>query len=220
MIAIFDIDSLVYESCYKDYDDFDEVTEDFWGRYNDVVFHLERAYNDVTMILVGFCSYNYRKKLDPNYKANRKTEKPQFFDELVAHVQENAKVHKRKGIETDDLVAKYYKYYGKDDCVIVSIDKDYKQFECTIFNYRKREFQYVSRDEAVFNFYEQMVIGDSADNVNYCKGYGKAWVKKNLVGKNEYSQRRAVYSLFKKLYRSKGKEMYLKSFLLLKLDVF
>ncbi len=220
MVCIFDIDSLVYESCNKDLQDFEEVTEDFWGRYNDAVHHLEKRYKKVSMINVGFCKENYRKVVDSNYKAQRNTEKPPFFYELIEHIKETINVRNRRGIETDDLVVKYHKYYGKDKSIIVSIDKDYNQLECTIFNYRKRTFSKISKSESIFNFYEQMVIGDTADNVNYCKGYGNAWVKKNLVGKNEYALRRAVFSLFKKIYKSKGKEMYIKCLLLLKLDVF
>lgn len=219
MIGIFDIDSIVYEACYST-NDLEEAIESFWGRFNDAAFHIEKRYGTATIIPIGFCTNNYRKTLDPSYKANRTSPKPEFFNDLVTHIKEELQPISRKGIETDDLVAKYLKYYGKDDCVIISIDKDYLQFECTIFNYRKREFITVSKDEAIFNFMEQMVIGDTADNVNFCKGFGKAWVKKNLVGKNEYGQRRAVYSLFKRLYRSKGKEMYTKCYMLLKLDLF
>ena len=63
-----------------------------------------------------------------------------------------------------------------------------------------------------------MIVGDSADNVNYCKGYGEAWCRKNLiVGMSEYSLIKTVFSVFKTLYKSKAREMYIECYNLLKL---
>jgi hypothetical protein len=63
-----------------------------------------------------------------------------------------------------------------------------------------------------------MVMGDSADNVNYCRGYGKAWCKKNLlVGMSKYSLIKVVFSVFKTLYKSKAREKYIECYNLLKL---
>ncbi len=222
MKGIFDIDSLIYESCYGA-EEFDEASENFWSRYSDVEYHMERRYGEgnVDIIPVGFCTNNYRKKLDPNYKANRSgTPKPEFFAELIEHVKDNLKVQSRSGIESDDLVAKFLHYYGKDNCVIIAIDKDYMQFECTIFNYRKREFTNVSKDEALYNIYTQAVTGDRSDNVIVCKGYGVKWCENNLKGKNEFAMMRTVFALYSKLYKGKAREKLIKTFMLLKLNIF
>ena len=219
MIGIFDIDSLVYEACYSA-NDLEEAEESFWGRYNDVQFHMDKRYGKSIIIPVGFCINNYRKKLDLKYKAQRTSPKPEFFEELTEHIKDNLEVQIRSGIETDDLVAKFLDYYGKDNSVIISIDKDYRQFECTIFNYRKREFITIDRDQALYNLYEQMVVGDRADNVLVCKGYGEKWCEKNLRGKNEFSMMRTVFALYKKLYKSKAREKMIKTFMLLKLNIF
>ena len=219
MIGIFDIDSIVYEAVYSA-DDFEGVVERFWDRYNSIRYNVGLKYPKAEIILCGFCTKNYRKKIYPLYKANRPKEKPAFLQEIIEYVKKELPITTASLMETDDLVAKYLEYYGKDNSFIISIDKDYRQFECTIYNYRRDEWEQISKDEATFNLNEQMIIGDTADNVNFCKGFGKAWVKKNLVGKNEYAQRRAVYSVFKKLYKSKAKEMYVKSYMLLKLNLF
>ena len=219
MIAIFDIDSLIYEACYGA-EELEEAIDRFFNRYNNVIYEVSNRFDIKGVIPVGFCKENYRKKVDLSYKANRTSDKPKFFNELIDHIQENLNVQNRRGIETDDLVVKYHEYYGKDGSIIISIDKDYKQFEGTIYNYHKKVFITISKQEALYNFYEQMVIGDTADNVNYIKGVGKAWCEKNLSDKNEYSMRRAVYTLFKQRYRSKAKEMYIRCYLLLKLNVF
>tara|TARA_R110001592_G_scaffold96120_2_gene276279 strand:+ start:133 stop:801 length:669 start_codon:yes stop_codon:yes gene_type:complete len=222
MKGIFDIDSLVYEACYSA-EDFDEASESFWARYSDVEYHLERRYGEgnVDIIPVGFCTNNYRHKVDKNYKANRRgSDKPQYFAEIIEHIKDNLEVQSRSGMETDDLVAKFLHYYGKDNCVIISIDKDYAQFNCTIFNYRKRSFINVSKEEALYNIYAQAVTGDRADNVLVCKGYGEKWCEKNLRGKNEFAMMRTVFTLYSKLYKGKAREKMIKTFMLLKLNIF
>ena len=200
MIGIFDIDSIVYASCYNS-EDFDEVTESFWSKYNDIIYNMEVRYGSVKMVNVGFCTNNYRKKVDYNYKKNRTSEKPKHFEELIQYIKDSLHIEMRSGIETDDLVAKFLDYYGKDKSVIISIDKDYMQFEGTIFNYRKREFIKVDAEQALYNLYEQMVVGDRADNVLVCKGYGVKWCENNFKGKNKFGMMREVFGLYKKLYK-------------------
>ena len=219
MIGIFDIDSIVYASCYNS-EDFDEVTESFWSKYNDIIYNMEVRYGSVKMVNVGFCTNNYRKKVDSNYKKNRTSEKPKHFEELIQYIKDSLHIEMRSGIETDDLVAKFLDYYGKDKSVIISIDKDYNQFECTIYNYNKREFFEISKEESIYNLWEQMVIGDRSDNVLVCKGYGVKWCDKNLKGKNQFGMMRTVLELYKKLYKGKGREKLLRTYLLLKLNVF
>ena len=174
MIGLFDIDSLVYEACYSA-EDLEEAQESFWGRYNDVQFHMDNRYGKCTVIPIGFCTNNYRKKLDTSYKAQRTSPKPEFFEDLIIHIKENLNILTRSGIE------------------------DYRQFECTIFNYRKREFITIDKEQALYNLYEQMVVGDRADNVLVCKGFGEKWCEKNLYGKNEFAMLRTVFTLYKKL---------------------
>ena len=69
----------------------------------------------------------------------------------------------------DDIVAKYwYKLsneFGRDNVLIISIDKDYKQLPALIYNYhyKHRCIYDISEKQALYNFYEQMICGDSAD---------------------------------------------------------
>ena len=64
-----------------------------------------------------------------------------------------------------------------------------------------------------------MIMGDTADNVKYFKGYGKAKAHKILKGsKNEYSLVRRVYSLFLEHYKEEAKAKYKECEKLLKLD--
>ena len=133
------------------------------------------------------------------------------------------------GVETDDVVATLWAeevlVNGVDSVIIMSLDKDYKQFPCWFYdyNYKKRELIKISEQEAIENFYSQMIIGDTADNVNYCKGFGKAYTKKLFKDfKNEYSLVNRTYRLYKEIYGEEAKLMYneAKSLLTLKTDCY
>jgi hypothetical protein len=128
------------------------------------------------------------------------------------------------GVETDDMVARYWKQIsddiGRDEVMIVSIDKDYKQFPCLMYNYhyKHRQVLDISEEDALYNFYEQMIAGDTADNVNYFKGKGKRFAEKYYADcQNKFQYTRKLYELFKKEYKGKAKEKYAECYNLLKL---
>jgi hypothetical protein len=128
------------------------------------------------------------------------------------------------GIETDDMVARYWyelsNELGRDNVMIVSIDKDYKQFPCLMYNYhyKHKEVLDISEDEALYNFYEQMIIGDTADNVNYFKGKGKKFAEKYLADcDTKYQYTKKMYELFKQEYKGKARQKYAECYHLLKL---
>jgi hypothetical protein len=109
---------------------------------------------------------------------------------------------------------------GRDNVMIVSIDKDYKQFPCLIYNYhyKHKVIIDISEQEALYNFYEQMIAGDVADNVNYFRGKGKSFAKKYYLGcKTKYQYTRRLYELFQKEYKSKARQRYSECYSLLKL---
>ena len=104
--------------------------------------------------------------------------------------------------------------------MIVSIDKDYKQFPALIYNYhyKHKEVLDISEEEALYNFYEQMIIGDTADNVNYFKGKGKKYAEKYLADCNtKYQYTRKMLELFKEKYKGKARQKYAECYHLLKL---
>jgi 5'-3' exonuclease len=65
-----------------------------------------------------------------------------------------------------------------------------------------------------------MIIGDTADNVNYCKGYGKKYAEKLFADCNShYKYTKRVYDLFKKIHKGKAKQRYIECYNLLKLRI-
>ena len=63
-----------------------------------------------------------------------------------------------------------------------------------------------------------MIVGDTADNVNYFKGKGKKFAEnyfKDCKSKYQYTKR--LYELFKEQYKGKARQKYTECYNLLKL---
>tara|TARA_R110002126_G_scaffold100487_3_gene232013 strand:+ start:3778 stop:4491 length:714 start_codon:yes stop_codon:yes gene_type:complete len=234
MVLLVDADSLIFSSCYKKretpedspyHNDIDDVTAKFDQVFMKIINDLEELYSiDEVKVFSGSLG-NFRKIITTKYKAQRiHTPKPPLLNEMHKWVKENYDSIYGHGIETDDIVARYWfelsNEIGRDNVMIVSIDKDYKQFPCLMYNYHaKHKCVYdITKEEAMYNFYEQMIVGDSADNVNYCKGYGKKYAEKYLADcTSHYRYTKKTYNLFKEIHKGKAKQRYIECYNLLKL---
>ena len=225
MVALFDADSLVWASSYGVEEDIDLAIEKYNDSFTNIIYDLNEIYDISEVITFNNSKGNFRKILDTNYKANRKSSGiPSVLTELHDYVTETYNSVSKYSLETDDLVATYWNNIaeedGRDTVIIVSIDKDYKQLPALIYNYHyKHRCVYdIEPVEALYNFYEQMIIGDSIDNVNYCKGYGKKYAEKLLKDcTSHYQFTKKVYELFTIIYKSKAKLKYIQCYNLLKL---
>lgn len=234
MILLVDADSLIWSSCYRrnrqeGETQFFEDLDDAIAKFDEVLMSiyniLDDQYGVDAMEVFSGSKGNFRKLLDVNYKANRKaTDIPPLLGDLQEYVRETYNAISEYGLETDDVVAKTWRIYseevGRNQVMIVSIDKDYKQLPCLMYNYhaKHKEVYDISEREAMYNFYEQMIIGDTADNVNFCKGFGKRYAEKYLADcDSQYDFTKRVYRLFRQIYKGKAKQKYIQCYHLLKL---
>ena len=235
MKLIFDADSLIYASCFKRKEDRLDK-EDLFETDVDVAFkkfnttlqgYLDFLKEQVVINEMVFCNgskNNFRNQITSTYKANRTAKRPDILGALHNLVKFNYDSVWGDGVETDDVVATLWaeevKNNGVDSVIIMSIDKDYKQFPCWFYdyNYKKRELIKISESEALNNFYSQMIVGDSADNIKVCKGYGKAYALKLFKSsKSEFSLISQTYRLYKQVYGDEARAMFEQSKSLLKL---
>lgn len=116
---------------------------------------------------------NFRLQYNPQYKANRTAAKPIHLPAIREYlvVRWNAVV--TDGIEADDALG-IHQMSNDDDTIICSIDKDLKQIPGKHYNFVKGEYEEVSYLQGLKFFYEQMLIGDSVDNIFGVEGIGKA----------------------------------------------
>ena len=234
MILLIDADSLIFASCYKKrehpeddkyYTDIVDARNKFDQQYMKIVNDLEDKYEVDRVICFSGSKGNFRKLITKKYKANRNNiERPHLLNEMHTFVKEQYDSVYGYGIETDDIVARYWynlsNEVGRDNVMIVSIDKDYKQFPCLMYNYhyKHKEVLDISEDEALFNFYAQCITGDSADNVQYFKGKGIRFAEKYFVDCiTKYQYTRKLYELFKQEYKGKARQKYAECYHLLKL---
>jgi len=233
MIVLVDADSLIWSSCYKQkeypedeqYNSFENAKEKFNEVFMSIINTIEETYEIDKIITFSGARGNFRKQISKTYKANRiKREIPPTLNELQKYIKEEYSSISGYGVETDDVVSTYWKSltdtFGRDEVLIVSIDKDYKQLPCIIYDYhfKKQCYYNITEQEARNNFYTQMIVGDTADNVNFCKGYGLAYAKKAFKDcLSDYNYIRVVFSLFKKIYKGKARERFIECYLQLKL---
>jgi 5'-3' exonuclease len=234
MILLVDADSLIFASCYRKretpddelyYTNIEDSRAKFDEQFMSIVNHLEEKYPIDKILTFSGSKGNFRKLITPKYKANRKKQElPPLLDEMHQFVKDHYDSIWGYGIETDDMVARYWKQIsddiGRDEVMIVSIDKDYKQFPCLMYNYhyKHKEILDITEEEAMYNFYEQCIVGDTADNVNYFKGKGKKYAEKHFKDcTTKYQYTRKLYELFKQEYKGKARQKYTECYHLLKL---
>ena len=125
---------------------------------------------------------NFRKKILPTYKANRKGKrKPIGYSALTEWVKENYKTCQKPTLEADDcigILATMKRNRGK--CIVISGDKDMKSIPAFHYNFIKDEFFKVSETEADFWFYMQTLMGDTTDGYSGCPAIGKVTAERIL----------------------------------------
>lgn len=200
MIPLIDGDLIAYRvaaSCQKQ----GVVTEDFGiaeARANELLHNIVTTVGngqEWEIYLSG--GENYRKKINPEYKANRENvERPLYLEPLREWlvVERGAKV--TDGIEADDMLGIQQTRYNEQEipCIICSLDKDLRQVPGWHYSWeisgtsstgkkwtKEAERLLVSPREGLFNFYWQLVMGDKADNVLGYDGKMRAKVPQFLM---------------------------------------
>lgn len=175
------------------------------------------------------CPKSKRKILYPDYKVKRK---PNKWVSLCRKylLDANFAIHHPEW-EADDLVADRAGELGETECCIVSMDKDLKNIPGVHFNfYRPRAkadeygilteqemvgLAFVSSEDAYYNFWSQMLIGDSTDNIKGAKGIGKVRAAKILNESENFKL--SVQEAYQKAFGIEWEKEYQKNHFLLKL---
>lgn len=127
---------------------------------------------------------NFRKVLNPEYKANRKLlGKPIIYNELKTYIMNNFTYKINKNIEADDTIGLLYNKYRHDDTMIPFICSEDKDF-FTIKDHRIVSVKHKCVFEGNLGLnkniplYSQIISGDVADNYKGVYGYGNKRAKK------------------------------------------
>lgn len=113
----------------------------------------------------------FRKKIDPQYKANRaNTRKPLCFFELKDMLKEHYKCVSFSGLEADDVMGILATKPGGDTKIIVARDKDMKTIPGKLWD--GETFTVITEAGADYWHMYQTLVGDASDGYKGCPGIG------------------------------------------------
>lgn len=112
---------------------------------------------------------NFRYKVFPEYKANRlKSKRPKWEKEVRSYLEIEWNAELSQGCEADDMMG----VSANENTVICTIDKDLDQIPGLHYNFVKDWLYDVSPEKARYNFYYQLLVGDTADGIKGVPGIG------------------------------------------------
>jgi len=133
---------------------------------------------DMRLFLSGEPEHNFRKVIYPEYKANRKQERPKWLEDIKERMVLEMDAVVMDGCEADDGMS----MEQTGETVIASIDKDLLQIPGYHWNWVTEKYTYIEVPESMYNFYRHVLIGDSADNIKGCPKIGPVKAERILAG--------------------------------------
>ena len=139
----------------------------------------QKEFKTVDMLVVFSPKHNFRYRLMPDYKKNRKGKrKPLGMKSLKLYMEATFDCVTAKDMEADDLIG-ILCTFNKNN-IAVSGDKDFDTLPITWYNHIKNEIKTNTAEEAKYNHYVQALAGDSVDGYAGAKGIGIKTAKKLL----------------------------------------
>lgn len=130
----------------------------------------------------GLRTISKRKLVNPDYKANRGKETPKHWEFCKQHLINNWGAISCDGYEVDDYVnATRLALKG---AYLVAIDGDLlglETFEKDHYNWRTFKWISVTKEQASYKFWFDMIKGQPVDNIKGIKGIGEVGANKILV---------------------------------------
>lgn len=136
-----------------------------------------RTEADASIIfLSGETNYRDRVATLKPYKGNRISEKPIHYEAVYNYLLENHICIIADDMEADDCLG----IFQRENTICATIDKDLDMVEGQHYNWRKDELYYVHPEDAKYNFYIQLLMGDRVDNIDGIPGVGIKTAEKIL----------------------------------------
>lgn len=179
MKALVDADILVYRFGFASEGD---PAEFALARLSEFLDNLQAmdGIDEVWGYLTG--SNNFRNEIAKTapYKGNRVMAKPYHYQLLREYMERAWGFEVIDGMEADDAIGIEAYRNEPDETIIVSIDKDLNMIRGHHYNFVKEEKYFVTEEEAIRNFYLQILTGDKIDNIIGLDGIGPVKSKKLL----------------------------------------
>lgn len=213
--ALIDIETPVYRLCCSNetklilngVEKYTSNTDTIKHQIDKGIKSIKRTLQTDKVILFFGGKENFRKKVLPEYKANRAaTRKPAGLQEIREYLVDNYKTITHKLMEADDsigIIATSGDNIIKGEKIVVSIDKDMKQIPGLLLNPDKNTKPVrISIKEANRYFYRQILIGDATDNYKGCPKVGVVGALRTI--KNNISNESKMWELVVNEFIKKG----------------
>ena len=143
---------------------------------------------------------NFRRKLNPDYKANRsKSRLPIILRQVKQWIIDELGGVLWANLEADDVISILATDKAMDEeTIVVSIDKDFKSVPGIFFDYNKGEYHQPSEEEADNYHLIQAIAGDHTDGYSGVPGVGVVKAER-ILEKDGYTWETVV-----KAYEEKG----------------
>ena len=126
-----------------------------------------------TVICFSDRANNFRRKIFPDYKLNRKDgKKPLGYNHLETYLKEHYPAKTQPMLEADDVLGILATDGEFDRNIIISIDKDMLTIPCEYYNMDSEITEVIDEKTADHMFFFQTLTGDSVDNYKGCPGIG------------------------------------------------
>lgn len=157
--------------------------------------------DDIIVYLSGPTNFRLGLATIKPYKGNRdETHKPVHAAAIKAMIRREFDTVTSLDQEADDDIAiAHYAMWCKDpySTVIATIDKDLDMVPGLHFNFADDRQYYVEPEDGIRAFYEQLLKGDTTDNIPGLPGIGKVKAKKLLA---DCTTERQMYEVAQALY--------------------
>lgn len=204
-IALIDGDILTFRIAFSTETEPEHIALVRMDNYIEEILFGSQA-SEYEIFLTG--SNNFRKKLYPAYKANRrKTPRPKHLQALRQHLIDVEGAVVSDGQEADDELG----IRQTHETVICSIDKDLKQISGRHYDFVRQVHTLVTPQQGDRFLWTQILTGDATDNVKGIYGIGPAKAEQILgecSTRDEYAQ--AVLAAYQKEYPYCSKEDVIK----------
>ena len=131
---------------------------------------LSERFDSKDILLTFTDQTNFRKCVDPTYKANRTKRKPAGYLKLKNWGMDKWPSLMKPALEADDVLGVICTNGSIENFVLISPDKDMEQIPCRIYNLKEEFTQ--TPEAAERKLYEQTIQGDQCDGYGGAKGYG------------------------------------------------
>jgi DNA polymerase-1 len=189
---LIDGDVLAYQSAFIAQTNF-QWEEELWTVQSDLAIAKEwivdrlvsfkEKTNADDYILAISDGNNFRRKLFPDYKANRRSKfAPIGLKPIREWLDQEYGTVIYPNLEADDVLAilATERPDRNDERIIVSIDKDFKGVPCKFYDFNRDEMHEINEEEANAYHLMQTIAGDAVDGFKGVPGVGTVRAKRML----------------------------------------